>query len=111
MDPELELRGREVPAPRIHQGILDVIWAAAVVVNLRMEQVNLAAELSQRIQVRPPVDSNAPPVLSDDPRKDSLDHIVPGAQVWRGGGRQPEIRLAELLEPHLEVVQAVAGRE
>ncbi|HMF35421.1 MAG TPA: hypothetical protein VKF17_02230 [Isosphaeraceae bacterium] len=54
-------------------------------------------------------ESDPPPVLLDDPRQHLIHDVVLASEIIGSSLGEPQVRLAELLEPHLKVVEAVAA--
>ncbi|HEY2410282.1 MAG TPA: hypothetical protein VGI10_29960 [Polyangiaceae bacterium] len=51
------------------------------------------------------------PTIGDQPREHGTDDLMSGAELLGVSPWQPQVRLAKLLEPHLQVVQAMADRK
>jgi hypothetical protein len=79
--------------------------------DLRVKQVDLTAKFPNFSRIRSSLKTNAAPVFGDELWQYLFDNVVPISQFISTGCRHPQICLAELLQPHLQVVQAVATWE
>ena len=76
-----------------------------------MKEIHFTAQLPNRSDIGALVEPDPSPVLSDYPRKNLLNNVVLNSNI---GGRcvwKPQVCFAELLKPHLQIVQSVATRQ
>ena len=71
--------------------VLDVVGTPAVVVDLRMEKIDLPAESANRRDVRSSREADPSPVLQDHSREHLVDNVVPHPQIVVTL-REPQVR-------------------
>ena len=103
---------RNLRVPRCSDpGIFDVVGTATVVIDPRVERIDLATELADRSDIWPLSEANPPPVFLDDPGQDPPHDVVLASEILVSRFGEPQVSLTELLKPDLKIVKPVATGE